>query len=93
MRYCFDAALKQETTFERLQTLDFDRTRKSMSVLCSTSPSMAAYFGGATSNEKVSNDKEACVDEKLAGDKHMLLLVKGAPEALLDRCVCICKRL
>ena len=61
---------------EVLSTLEFDRNRKSMSVLCRVKPS--------NNNTKTKKTKKVSSTEGLENENY--LLVKGAPEFILERC-------
>lgn len=77
--------------FNNLGVLEFDRNRKSMSVICSATPAAAAANGPATSGtvHQLRSGRTVGGDSNGNAANGNLLFVKGAAECIVDRCTTV----
>lgn len=79
---CLKACAYHATQYKTLSTLEFDRNRKSMSVLCAPASNHDQNNHSLTA-QGPSTRRQTAVRQERGGN---VLLVKGAAECVLDRC-------
>lgn len=80
---CLEACAYYTAHYKTISTLEFDRNRKSMSVLCAPTPAHQGQNGLSLNTQGPSTRRQTAARQERAGN---VLLVKGAAECVLDRC-------
>ena len=81
------ACIHYSSQYTKLATLEFDRDRKSMSVLCSTTGGTAAN-NGAQEGPRTRRRTRSNADS-VELEESRVLFVKGAAECVLERCASV----